>query len=185
MTRSARKGARQSIFISRRPPGAPTDLFVEGRVANRPGDLLRAEYGSMSARPSKGQGSAQVYSLHLQSPPEEIPITFRLNSSLYDLGDRLEVTTDGLGYGLLQPVGEGVARLDRWEPEECTIAVMLETADGKAVKTFNGKTIRLEGIPPGRYHLKTALQSRRPIPETIATETFVVEIQNGPDWAVR
>lgn len=165
------------------PPGAPTDLCVEGRVANRSGDLFRGPYGFMNVRPVQEVG--QVHALYLQSPPEEIPITVKLNSRLYHLGDRLRITTDGLGHELLHPVGPGIARVERWEPKECTIVASLKTPDGKAVKTFTGEVFRLEGVSPGFYRLEVALQSRRAIPETIVTKTFAVEIQNGPVWTLQ
>lgn len=161
-------------------PGAPTDLCVEGRVADRPGDLFRSPHGSMNARPVQEAG--QVYALYLQSPPEEIPITVKLNSSLYHLGDRLRITTDGLGYELLHPVTPDIARMERWEPEEALITAALKKHNGKTVKTFTGHECRLEGVPSGKYHLEVTLQSRRSIPETIATERFAVEIQDGPGW---
>ncbi len=162
------------------PQGAPTDVCIEGRVADQPGDLFRMPQGAMSLRGIQQPG--QVHAFHLQSPPEEIPITVKLNSSLYHLGDRLRITPDGLGHELLHPLAPGIARVDRWKPEECSIATSLKTDDGKTVKTFTGLEFPLEGVPPGQYHLEVTLQSRRTTPETVVTESFPIEIQVGPRW---
>ncbi|HWL54454.1 MAG TPA: hypothetical protein VNQ90_18590 [Chthoniobacteraceae bacterium] len=177
----SRSGAINCYFEN--TTGAPIDVWVEGRVADHAGDLLRTPGDTLRMNLKKMKQPGQVYAFHLQSPPEEIPVTVKLNSSLYHLGDRLRITIDGLGYELLHPLAPELARLDRWEPEETSITATLKTPGGKTVKTFSGRhEIRLRGVPPGRYHLEVMLKSRRPIPETIARESFPIEIQNGPRW---
>ncbi len=160
---------------------SPTDFLVEGRVDNLPGELFRTWRGGLYLGKDQPAGKGRMWFFHLQSPPESGGIDMRLNSTLFNLGDRARITVAGFEHELLYQAAPGLARVENWEPEY-TVLVKLLDRDGREVASCHSAAFPLTGLAPGRYTMDVSLHSKRKNPEVIAAQTFAFELQNGPDW---
>ncbi len=159
----------------------PSDFLVEGRVDNRPGDFFRSRRGGLSFRKSATEKDGRMWFFHLQSPPENGGIDIRLNSALFNLGDRARLSIAGFERELMYQVRPGVARVENWEPE-FAVRAELQSQAGQLLKTYNSASFLLTDLTAGNYSLAVTLHSQRKIPEVIAAKNFVFELQVGPDW---
>jgi len=160
----------------------PIDHLIEGRTGGRTETLFRSTRGGLSllgkTTPEK---RGRMYFFHLQSPPEDGGIEIRLNSTLFNRGDRARLSVSGFGHELMYLLMPGVERVENWEAEY-TIQADLKNGNGHQVATYDTVSFQLSDIPSGCYTLEVALHSQRKITEIIVAKNFPVEIQTGPDW---
>ncbi|NLF93381.1 MAG: hypothetical protein GX564_05790 [Oligosphaeraceae bacterium] len=160
---------------------SPTDILVESRVDNLPGELFRTTRGGLFLGKDQTAGKGRMWFFHLQSPPENGGIDMRLNATLFNLGDQARITVSGFGHELLYQAAPGLARVENWEPEYNVLVKLLDP-DGREVASCHSAAFPLTGLAPGRYTMAVSLHSKRENPEVIAAQAFAFELQNGPDW---